>query len=42
MQKFMDWFESAPFYLTVFALPIVAIIYLVAVIKNNYRRPKTK
>lgn len=31
----MDWFEKAPFYLTVWALPVVAILYVVAVIKNR-------
>lgn len=38
VQKFMDWFERAPFILSFWALPIVAILYVIAFIRNKFRR----
>ena len=35
IKKFMDWFESAPLYASVWFMPIVILLGIVAIIKNK-------
>lgn len=34
IRKFLDWFVDAPLYQSIWFIPFVAILYVVALIKN--------
>jgi hypothetical protein len=35
LHRFLDWWKEAPIYKSVWFIPFVAMLYLVAVIKNQ-------
>jgi hypothetical protein len=36
IRRFMDWFENAPTYKSIWFIPIVLILWLIAMIKNKF------
>lgn len=35
VHRFLDWWASKPMYIAVWFIPLVAILFLIAVIKNS-------
>jgi hypothetical protein len=40
IRRFMDWFEKAPIYQSIWFIPIVLILWLIAIVKNKSKGEK--